>query len=53
MPEATITTAAAHQCHFCNQECSQYKVPFILIETVENSSKSPPNTTLASAAVFI
>jgi hypothetical protein len=30
----------------------RYKVPFILIETAENSSRSPPNTTLASAAVL-
>jgi hypothetical protein len=30
----------------------QYKVLFILIETAENSSRSPPNTTLASAAVL-
>ncbi len=30
----------------------RYKVPFILIETAENSSRSPPNTTLASAAIL-
>jgi hypothetical protein len=30
----------------------QYKVPFILIVTAENSSRSPPNTTLASAAIL-
>ena len=30
----------------------RYKVTFILIETAENSSRSPPNTTLASAAAL-